>query len=593
MNPSHTAGHHRALLASLAPLASLGPLALPRTLPSIGALLLAAVLLPGAKASRADSAIPATQSIQASALLKHIEILSSDDFEGRSVGSHGEDMTVDYLVGELKRLGLRPGNPDGSYIQKVPLTSHRSQPAAVVSLTGKPAIELRFPDDLVAWSYERTAKLNIKSSELVFVGYGVEAPEYDWDDFKGVDLKGKTLVMLINDPQIPDPNDPSKLDEKMFKGKAMTYYGRWTYKYEQALAHGAVGALIVHQTIPAAYPYSVVVNSWGRENFDIHTGQANANFPPVAGWIPLERAKAIFSAAGLDFDLLQKAALQRSFRPVPLHATIDFSIANSWRDLDTRNVVARVEGSDPKLKDEYVIYSAHWDHFGWDPTLPGSKHDQIFHGALDNASGVAALLELAKAFKALPHAPRRSILFIATTAEERGLLGAEYYATHPLYPLEKTLADINMDGMNPSGLTHDIEVCGYGNSDLDARLATAAKAQGRAIRPDSSTAAGYFYRADHFEFAKAGVPALYTKVGSDFIGKPAGFGESRRVHYTEHDYHKVSDVPQADWDLSGAVQDIELLFSVGLEVAQGEHYPAWSDTAEFKARRDRMMGAVH
>ena len=530
----------------------------------------------------------ALSSVQAADFLRHVQTLSSDDFEGRSVGTAGGSMTEQYLAGEFKRLGLEPGNPDGTYLQAVPLTGYQSVPRAAIDIGGR-RIELRFPDDFVAMSFQREAEVRIRRSELVFVGYGVQAPEYGWDDFKGMDLKGKTLVVLVNDPQIPDPGDPTRLDESLFKGKAMTYYGRWTYKYEKAAALGAAGALIVHETATAGYPYSVVVNSWSRENFAIQRESANPDFPAVPAWIRVERARELFSAAGLNFDQAKQAALRRDFKPIRLGATIDFTVLGKWRDMASHNVLGRIEGSDPKLKGETVIYTAHWDHFGWDRNLPGGKHDQVFHGALDNASGVAALLELAKAFKALPEAPRRSILFIATTAEERGLLGAKYYADHPLYPLRSTLADINIDGINVWGRTRDVVEIGLGSSDLDEMLAAAARTQGRVVVPDQFPEKGYFYRADQFEFAKAGLPSLILSGGVDYIGKPGDYARQKVEGYTSNSYHKVTDVVEPDWDLAGAVEDIQLLFRLGHAVAQEDRYPEWKPGTEFSAKRDAMM----
>jgi Zn-dependent M28 family amino/carboxypeptidase len=553
--------------------------------------LAAGLLASGCTSAPVPSVAPvsgkALEAIQASDFLKHIEILSSDDFEGRSVGTLGGSMTVEYLKSEFKRIGLKPGNPAGTYVQAVPLTGFTSIPQASIDAGGR-HMTLKFPDDCVAWSFERKPEIRIKQSELVFVGYGVKAPEYGWDDYKGADLRGKTLVMLINDPQIPDPGDPSKLDESMFKGKAMTYYGRWTYKYEIAASLGAAGALIVHETPTAGYPYSVVVNSWGRDNFDIHRDAPNPNFPVVAAWISVERAKELFSAAGFDFQKLKLDALSRDFKPVDLRATIDFTVDNVWRDVPSQNVIGRIEGSDPKLKNDYVIYTAHWDHFGWDRKLPGSKHDQIFHGALDNASGVAALLELAKAFNALPEPPRRSILLIATTAEERGLLGAQYYAANPLYPLQNTLADINIDGINMWGRTRDVQDIGVGNSELDDVLATAAQSQARVVVPEQYPERGFFYRADQFEFAKMGLPSLYFWSGLDYIGKPTGYGKDKVEDYINNAYHKVTDVVRSDWDLAGAVEDVQLLFRVGYAVAQSDRYPEWKTGTEFKAKRDAM-----
>ncbi len=448
-------------------------------------------------------------------------------------------------------------------------------------------MELRAPNDFVAFTQRIAPEVEVKDSDVVFVGYGIVAPEYGWDDFKGVDLKGKTLVFLINDPPIPDPNDPGKLDDKMFKGKAMTYYGRWTYKYEIAAEKGAAAAVIVHETIPAAYPWSVVENSNAKENFVIDAPDKNMDTVGIRSWITLETARKLFAAAGQDYDTLKKAALSRDFKPVSLGAKADFALRNKIRHFKSHNVIGKLEGSDPQRKDEYVIYSAHWDHLGRDPHLKG---DQIYNGALDNASGVASILEIARAFTKLPAPPPRSILFMATTAEEANLLGAKYYAEHPFYPLDHTLADINIDIVNPWGKTRDVEDISAGNSTLDDLFAQAAQGQGRTAKPNSEPEKGSFFRADNFEFAKAGVPALY--IGSkpkDYIGRPADYGQKKSDDYTLHHYHQVSDEVNPAWDLSGAVQDDQLLFQVGYEVANGDQYPSWIPGAEFKARRDEMM----
>jgi len=539
-----------------------------------------------------DPVTAASGAMRAQDFLDTVTTLSSDDFEGRSVGTHGGQKTEDWIVAQFRRIGLAPGGSDGSYLQAVPLMGHRSVPLASVHI-GTQRIGLRSPEDYVAWSFERKSRVDLKDSELVFVGYGVVAPEYGWDDFKGADLRGKTLVVLINDPQIPDPQDPSRLDPSMFKGKAMTYYGRWTYKYEKAVELGAAAVLIVHETRTAAYPWSVVVNSNSKENFDLDLGGPDTHFPPVSGWITTDKAREVFRAAGKDFDALKQSALRRDFRPVALGARLDVMVDKMTRNLAAHNIIGRIEGSDPKLREEVVIYSAHWDHLGWDPGIPGTKHDQVFHGAVDNASGVASILELAKAFKALPVPPRRSILFIAVAAEERGLLGAQYYATHPVVPLARTLADINIDGMNMWGPTRGIEVVGYGSSDLEDILAREAAAQGgRQVIPDLFPEHGGYFRADHFEFAKAGVPALYTKGGGEYIGKPADYGPKVVEDFVSNRYHKPADVVLPGWDLSGTLQDLDLLFRTGLDVAQGERYPQWRDTSEFKAARERMMAGV-
>jgi Zn-dependent M28 family amino/carboxypeptidase len=519
--------------------------------------------------------------------MQHIKILASDDFEGRAPGTKGEALTTEYLINQFKQMGLAPGNPDGSYVQKVPLIGYTSLPEASIKNLGD-VTALKFPQDYVAWSATQQAEILLQNTDLVFVGYGVIAPEYGWDDYKGADLKGKTVVMLINDPPLPDPVDPTKLDAKMFKGDAMTYYGRWTYKFEMAAKLGAAAAIIVHETKPAAYPYSVVMNSWSRENFSINDGP-NKNFPPIPAWIHLDRAKQLFAASNLDFDAMKKAALSKDFRPVELKSKINMKVKNTWRMVDSNNVLAKIEGSDPVLKNETIIYTAHWDHFGMDEKLPGNKTQKIYHGALDNASGVAALLELARAFRQMPIAPKRSIIFMATTAEEQGLLGAQYYANHPLYPLEKTVANINMDGMNMWGRTSDVEILGFGNSTLEDVLNTAAQKQNRSVNPESRAELGGYFRSDHFEFAKVGVPALYMKSRTQYIGQPADYAKQKVDNYIANHYHKVTDVIHDDWNPSGAMEDMALLFDVGLRVAESSVPPAWKPESEFRERREQML----
>ncbi len=545
------------------------------------------VLLPFlAAASPIEPPKEAENAIDAAGLLAHIKVLGSDEFEGRAPGTNGEKLSVEYITEQFKKLDLKPGNPNGSYTQEVPLAGIFSSPTASFT-AGEKKMELTSPNDYVAFTQQITPSIEVKDSEMVFVGYGVVAPEYGWDDFKGVDLKGKTLVFLINDPPVADPTDPAKLDPKMFKGKAMTYYGRWSYKYEIAAEKGAAAAVIVHETIPAAYPWSVVENSNAKENFVIDAPDKNMKTVPVRSWITLATAQKLFAAAGKDYQEMKKSALSKDFKPVSLGAKADFAIQNKIHEFKSRNVVAKLAGSDPQKRDEYVIYSAHWDHLGRDPKLKG---DQIYNGALDNASGVASVLEIAQAFTKLPQPPPRSILFMATTAEEAGLLGAKYYAEHPLYPLDQTLADINIDGVNAWGKTHDIEDVSAGNSTLDDRLTAAAQKQGRVAKPNSEPEKGGFYRADHFELSKLGVPSLYP--GSrpkDFVGQPADYGQKKSDDYTLHHYHQVSDEVNPAWDLSGAVQDGQLLFEVGYQVANGDQYPAWMPDSEFKAKRDAMM----
>jgi Zn-dependent M28 family amino/carboxypeptidase len=528
---------------------------------------------------------PALDTVTADDLLRHTRTLSSDEYEGRGPGTRGEELSVKYLTEEFKRLGLKPGNPDGTYVQKVPLAGMQAAPTLSFSAAGKQT-DLKFPDDFVAVSRRYTPNVRVENSDLVFVGYGVVAPEYGWDDYKGLDVRGKTIVMLINDPAVPSATDPSKLDEKMFKGNAMTYYGRWTYKYEIASEKGAAAAIVIHETGPAGYPYEVVKGSWGQENFDIQSPDKNMKRVAVESWVTLDRAKELLASSGQDFDALKKAAASKDFKPVALNAKASFTVKNTLREVQSQNVVAKLEGSDPKLKDEYVIYTAHWDHLGKNDKLEG---DKIYNGAVDNASGVAQLLEVAEAFTKLPTPPKRSVLFLAVTAEEKGLLGAKYYATNPLYPLNRTLANINIDGVNQWGRTRDVVIVGDGNSTLDDLTREVTRMQGRVVTPDPEPEKGFYYRSDHFEFAKEGVPALYPDTGTEYVGKSADFGKQKRAEYTDKDYHKPTDEVKPDWDLSGAVEDAQMLFIIGHQVAQGDKYPEWKPGTEFKAKRDAMM----
>jgi Zn-dependent M28 family amino/carboxypeptidase len=528
---------------------------------------------------------PALEAITPDGMLAHIKVLASDEFEGRAPGTKGEELSVKYISDQFKQIGLKPGNPDGTYTQEVPLAGIKSEPR--MSFTVRDGtIDLKYPDDFIASSARLQPEIKINNSEVVFVGYGVVAPEYGWDDYKNVNVRGKTLLMLIGDPPIPDPKDPSKLDEKMFRGKAMTYYGRWTYKYEIAAQKGAVAAMIIHQTESAGYPYSVVKTSWGKENYEIDSPNKNVDAVEARSWITLDAAKKLLVDCGQDFDTLKKSAITKGFRPVGLNAKANIDIRQQLRSFKSHNVIGKLEGSDPKLRDENVLYTAHWDHLGRHPELQG---DQISNGAIDNASGVASLIQLAAAFAKLNPPPKRSVLFMATTAEEAGLLGAKFYAEHPLYPLEKTLADINIDTVNPWGKTRDIEDFSNNNSTLDDLLAAAAKRNGRELKPNSQPEKGSFYRADHFEFSKRGVPSLYSGGGKDFIGKPPNFGQEKKDDYTAHHYHQVSDEVDPNWDLSGAVQDIQLLFEVGYQVANTDKFPEWRPDSEFKAKRDATL----
>jgi len=531
-----------------------------------------------------DRLKPALDVITPDGLLAHIKVLASDEFEGRAPGTKGEELSVKYISEQFRSIGLKPGNPDGSFTQEVPLAGIKSDPRMMFVVNGQ-STELKYPDDFVASSARLQNEIKIDNSDIVFVGYGIVAPQYGWDDYKDVDVRGKTILMLINDPPIPDPKDPSRLDEKMFKGKAMTYYGRWTYKYEIAAQKGAAVAVIIHETEPAAYPYSVVKTSWAKENYELDAPDKNKDAVQVRSWITHDVAKKLLTDCGQDFDALKKAAVTKEFRPVALSAKVNVAIKQQLRSFKSHNVIGKFEGSDPKLKDEYIIYTAHWDHLGRHPELQG---DQIFNGAVDNASGDAAVMGLAAAFSKLNPPPKRSVLFMCTTAEEAGLLGAKFYAQHPLYPLEKTLADINIDSMNVWGKARDIEDVSFGMSTLDDMLTAAAKRQGRTAIPNNRPEKGTIYRADNFEFSKAGLPSLYIGKGEHLLSQPQN-APLRSDEFDLHDYHQVTDEIKPDWDLAGAVQDVDLLFEVGYQVANADKFPEWKPGVEFKPKRDAMV----
>jgi Zn-dependent M28 family amino/carboxypeptidase len=531
-------------------------------------------------------AVASMPKVDSQAILEHIKVLSSDEFEGRAPGTKGEELTVQYIQDQFKKLNLKPGNPDGTYVQKVPLVGivgTQGQPLTLTKGTKKQTF--KWADDVVAWTKHVTDGAAVENSGVIFAGYGVEAPEFNWNDFKDVDVKGKTIIVLVNDPAVPDPSDPSRLDPNTFKGDAMTYYGRWTYKFEEGARKGAAAIFVVHETGPAGYPFSVVQGNL-REKFDLVTADKNMGRANIEGWITLATAKKILSLGGQDFDALKKQARTREFRPVALGLNASFAVKNTLRTIDSQNVVGRLEGSDPKLKDEFVVYSAHWDHLGVGAPVNG---DKIYNGALDNASGVGTVLEIAKAFTQIQPPPKRSILFLMVTAEEQGLLGSEYYAKSPLYPLDMTVANINIDGINQWGRTKDFTVIGMGASDLDDYLKAAAAEQGRVLRPDPEPEKGFYYRSDHFNFAKRGVPALDPDAGIDFVGKDPAYGKTRRDEYTEKDYHAPSDQMKPDWDLSGAVEDAELLLAVGYRVANADRIPEWKPGNEFKATRDASL----
>jgi Zn-dependent M28 family amino/carboxypeptidase len=519
-------------------------------------------------------------------VLRDITTLASDEFGGRAPGSAGETKTVKFLVDQFRAAGIEPGNPDGTFIQKVPLVGVTpATTSPLVVRKGGRSWSFKPHDQVVAFSPRVAESIDVANSPIVFAGYGVQAPEFQWDDFKGLDVKGKTLVVLVNDPPVADAADPAALDAQVFGGRAMTYYGRWTYKYEKAFELGAAAVFIVHETGPAGYPFSVV-QGFGGERFGLVTPDKNMSRPAIHGWLSLDAAKALLAAGGQDFDALKAKARTREFQPIELGLTATMAFPQTLRTLDSQNVVAKITGADQQLRDELVVYTAHWDHFGTGTPVDG---DAIYNGARDNASGTAMLLEFARAFKAVQPAPKRTILFLAVTAEENGLLGSEYYTRFPLYPLAKTLANINVDALNVWGRTKDLTIVGLGNSDLDAFARDAAAEQQRVLKPDSEPEKGFYYRSDHFNFAKVGVPALNPDPGVDFLGKPAGFGAEKRDEWTSRDYHQPSDEVKDWWDLGGLAEDGRLLFAVGYRVANADTFPQWAPGTEFRATREKSL----
>jgi Zn-dependent M28 family amino/carboxypeptidase len=542
----------------------------------------AAVAVMAQQASRA--AMPA---ISTEAIIQHVKVLASDEFEGRAPGTRGEDRTVAYIAEQFAKAGLAPGNPDGTFVQNVPMVGITASPSSTfVFKKGDEARTLKYKDDVVAWTKRVRASVSVTDSDVVFVGYGIQAPEFNWDDYKGVDVAGKTVIMLVNDPPIPDPADATKLDAKTFGGRAMTYYGRWTYKYEIGAEKKAAAVLIVHETGPAAYPFSVV-QAKVTEQVDMATADDNMSRAAIEGWITLDQAKALCAMGGQEFDVLKARAATRAFAPVPLGLKASMTIPSAIRTFKSRNVVGKFPGVDPALKNEYVIYTAHWDHYGIGPEING---DKIYNGALDNATGIAGLFELARAFANEPIKPKRSILFLAVTAEEQGLVGSEFYARNPLYPLTKTLAVINMDALGIYGRTRDLTVSGLGNSQLDDYAREAAAEQGRVLTPDPTPEYGGYFRSDHFPFAKQGVPAINAGGGADPVDRSAEELRKLREEFIAKHYHKPTDEYRPDWDLRGGVQDLQIYFLMGHRIAQAATFPQWSATSEFKARRDKMMG---
>ncbi len=512
----------------------------------------------------------------------HLRFLSSDLLEGRAPATRGGRIAEAYIATQLQAFGIKPGVGDSSYFQRVPIDVVKSDPATIkVTASGKANANLRFTEDVVVWPGSAT-DASSAHGELVFVGYGATAPEYKWDDFKGTDVRGKILLVLVNDPPATagEPN--------LFGGRAMTYYGRWTYKYEEAERRGAAGMLIVHTTERAGYPWHVVVNSNSTEHRLLHRDQPPASGPPapapigVRGWITDSAATALLAQAGLSMTDLRKRAESRDFHPVSTGIIIDETMRNSLQHLSANNVVGVVRGIDPKVRDEYVAYSAHWDHFGIGPVVNG---DSIYNGAVDNASGVATVLAIAHA-AAEGVKPRRSQLFVFVTAEESGLLGSAYFGVHPTVPASKIVAALNMDIVPLNGRVRDLNVTGDSKSSLGPALAQLVKSEGIRLSPDAHPEQGHFYRSDHFSFAKAGIPSVSVGGGVDYMGRPAGWGLKQAEDYTAHRYHQPSDEYRSDFDLSGAAQLADIVYRFGQSLGNARTVPTWNADAEFRAARD-------
>ncbi len=521
----------------------------------------------------------AIDSITADGLKKHISIIASDDFRGRAPATTGEKKTIAYLSEQFKDLGLKPAN-NGSYFQEVPLVKITADQSMNLEITGaKNKLNLKYSDDFIGNTSMTSDIIKIDTSDIIFVGYGINAPEYSWNDYAGLDVKGKTVLMLVNDPGYATG------DTTLFTGKAMTYYGRWTYKYEEAAREGARAAIIIHETGAAAYPWAVVQNSFSGSQFYLEDNSLSGSDLQFKAWVTTDAAKRIFDAAGLDYDQSLLAAAKRGFKAVDMKLNASVYFKNKVEFTKSNNVAALWNGKD--RPDEYIIYTAHWDHFGVNAAIKG---DSIFNGAVDNATGTAALLEIAKAFTSLPERQHRSILFLSVTAEEQGLLGSEYYVKHPLFPLAKTVCDINMDALNIFGKTKDMTITGKGYSQLDNYVVDVLKKNGRYARPDPSPEKGGYFRSDHFSFAKAGVPSLDLSEGVDNVEHGREWGMDQENKWTMENYHKPSDNYEPDkWDFNGMIDDLRVYFEVGFDLSVSKEFPNWAPGSPFKPLRDKMM----
>ena len=507
--------------------------------------------------------------------VQHLKILSSDAFQGRKPFTPGEDSTANYLINEIKKIGLAPANGN-SFIQEVPLVEIHGHPSATMELSGDQPISLALREQYVAFTQRTEKEIQLTESELVFCGYGIVAPEYGWNDYEGLDMKGKTALVLVNDPGLGSE------DSTFFKGSTMTYYGRWTYKYEEAARQGAAAVMIIHETNMAGYPWAVVQGAGSGAKLNLKS----LGYTPceMQGWISLDAAKEIFSKAGQDLSALMKSARQPGFKAVPLPYKVNATLQNDIRENTSRNVIAMIPGTEQK--DEYILFSAHWDHLGIGAVVNG---DSIYNGARDNATGTAALLTIAGAMqKAGPF--KRSVVFLWVTAEEQGLLGSAYYAANPIFPPAKTVANINIDGMAAYGEMNDLSIIGYGQSEMEDIAARWAKKQDRYVLPDQEPEKGYFFRSDHFNFARIGIPALYAHGSYDHRTKGKEYAKAKSDEYRTTAYH----LPQDEYDpvkfeLGGIMQDATLFMNVAMDLANQNVWPAWKPGSEFKATREASL----
>ena len=546
-----------------------------------------------------DAPAPATAhayapEINAADYAERVKALSDDGFGGRAPGSDGEAKTVAWLQAQFEQIGLKPGN-NGSWVQQVPMVETTADPSTVmtVEIDGKPS-QLAFGTDMVIGTRTGQPQVTVDGSDVVFVGYGVNAPELGWNDYAGVDVKGKTVLMFVNDPGF------HQQDASLFEGKRMTYYGRWTYKYEEAARQGAAAAILIHDDAGASYGWDVVKNSWSGAQFDLPSKSDPEPRLPMQGWITAAQAKSMLADVGHDLDALYAASGKKGFKAIPLAAKVSVDLKSTITEKSSQNVVAMLPGSE--RPDEAVVYMAHWDHLGNHqgeghadaaPAASGdAAADTIYNGAVDNATGVAGIVEIAEAFAKQNPAPKRSVLFLAVTLEESGLLGSKYYVANPVVPLNKTAAVINLDAMPVIGKARDMTVVGMGSSELEDILKPIAQAQGRTLVAEATPESGFYFRSDHFNFAKAGVPALYAKGGDDLLEGGTAAGQAAQVDYRDNRYHKPADEFDPAWNLDGVIQDLEALYAVGREVAGADTWPKWYEGNAFRAAQQKLMPAT-